>query len=59
MLMNSMNAQKLRNIIQQFESPDEISKLHEIHRLMLDGGPQKQVIDQALEQIKTLEANQP
>lgn len=59
MLMNSMNAQKLRSIIQQFESADEISKLHEIHRLMLDGGPQKQVLDQALEQIKSLEANQP
>lgn len=59
MLMNSMNTQKLRSIIQQFETADEISKLHEIHRLMLDGGPQKQVLDQALEQIKTLDATQP
>jgi hypothetical protein len=59
MLIKTMNAQKLRNIIQQFESPDEIRKLYDINLLMLAGGPQKEILDQAMEQIKTLEAAKP
>ncbi|TWT86518.1 hypothetical protein Mal64_33440 [Pseudobythopirellula maris] len=51
-LMNKMQANKLKKILLQFRTPDELDKLHEINELLLQGGPQKDVYDQALEQLK-------
>ena len=50
-LMNAMPTTTLKNILKKFKTQDELNQLHEIHSLQLDGGPQKEVFDEALSRL--------
>lgn len=51
-LMTALPTNTLTNILKRFATPDELKQLHEIHSLLLDGGPQKAVYDGALRQLQ-------
>lgn len=58
-LTNAMQPGKLKKILQKFRTPEELDALHAMHRLMLSGGPQAQLMQEALQQLRTLESNRP
>lgn len=58
-LMNSMTTTKLKRILQQFQTPEELEELHMIHQVMLDGGPQQEVFSRALMELDKLESSKP
>lgn len=58
-LMNTMSGSKLKKILSQFQTQEELDDLHAIHRLMMQGGPQKEVLDRALEELSQLQNGQP
>src|SRR6187431_523944 len=39
LLMSKMSESKLKSILKTFQTPAELSKLHEIHRRIMSGGP--------------------
>lgn len=54
-LMNAMPTNTLKGILKRFQSQEELDRLHEIHNLLLEGGPQKEVLDQALQRLNNRE----
>lgn len=56
LLMNAMATGKLKNILKKFKSDEELAQLHEIHKTMLSGGAQQEMMNEALEHLKNLEA---
>ncbi len=50
-LMNAMPSKTLTGILKRFQTEAELDQLHEIHNLMLNGGPIKAELDKVLQQI--------
>ncbi len=50
-LMRAMPVDSLQGILKKFQTPEDLAQLHEIHSLMLKGGPREQVIKNALKQL--------
>lgn len=50
-LMRTMPTDSLQGILKKFQTPEDLAQLHEIHDLMLQGGPREQVIKNALKQL--------
>ncbi len=50
-LMRSMPTDALQGILKKFQTPEDLAQLHEIHSLMLQGGPREQIIKNALKQL--------
>lgn len=46
-LLGRMSENKKGKILKSFSTPDELEKLHEIHRLMIDGNKSKDNLEQA------------
>ncbi|MEM1305493.1 MAG: hypothetical protein AAGG46_11385 [Planctomycetota bacterium] len=55
MLMNAMDAEKLKKILKTFVEEDDKADLHLIHQEMLKGGPQKELFDSYLDEIEGLD----
>ncbi len=50
-LMSAMPVDTLQGILKKFQTPEELAQLHEIHQLMLKGGPREQAITEVLDQL--------
>ncbi|MEM8864209.1 MAG: hypothetical protein AAGF31_01530 [Planctomycetota bacterium] len=59
LLMNAMSTGKLKSILKKFKSQEELDALHEIHRVMLSGGPQAQGMEAALRELQSLKSQRP
>jgi hypothetical protein len=55
LLMNKMSENKLAKILKEFESPEELDKLHEIHQRIL-GSTKTPQLQEALNELKSLES---
>jgi NADH dehydrogenase/NADH:ubiquinone oxidoreductase subunit G len=51
-LLGKMAENKKKKILLSFSTPDELDKLHEIHRLMLEANATKQRLDEAQNALK-------
>ncbi len=56
-LLGKMSDNKKAKILKSFSTPDELDKLHEIHRLMIDGDKSKDNLEQAKQELNAI--NQP
>lgn len=56
LLINAMSTAKLKAILKKFRTPQELDALHQIHKLMLDGGPQAAAMNEALKEIEDLKS---
>lgn len=54
LLLGRMSETKKSKILKAFMSPEELDKLHEIHRLMIDNNKGKQDLEQAQEELQSL-----
>ncbi len=54
LLLGRMSETKKSKILKAFSTPDELDKLHEIHRLMIDDNQGKQDLEQAQEELESL-----
>lgn len=54
LLLGRMSETKKAKILKAFTTPDELDKLHEIHRLMIDDNKNKQEIEAAKEELDAL-----
>jgi NADH dehydrogenase/NADH:ubiquinone oxidoreductase subunit G len=54
-ILGKMSENKKKKILQSFSTPDELDKLHEIHRLMIEANATKQKIDEAQNALKANE----
>lgn len=57
-IIGSMNTSKLKKIVQQFQTEPEQEKLHLIFQELLNGGAQRAVFQNALEELHRLKSNQ-
>lgn len=55
-LTKTMNTNKLKKILQRFVTPEEQEELHTILQSMLNGGPQQEVFENALEELNKLKS---
>jgi hypothetical protein len=55
LLMSKMSESKLKNILKTFQTPQELSKLHEIHRRIMTGGPEAANLKKAINELKSLD----
>ncbi|TWT77221.1 hypothetical protein Pla123a_18760 [Posidoniimonas polymericola] len=55
-LTKTMNTNKLKKILQRFILPEEQEELHTILQSMLNGGPQQEVFENALEELNKLKS---
>jgi len=55
MLMNKMSENKLKKILEKFQTDDELKKLHDIHRRIISGGPEAAKLDKALGELNALD----
>jgi hypothetical protein len=55
LLMNKMSENKLKKILEKFQTDKELSKLHEIHRRIISGGPESSKLDKALGELNSLD----
>ncbi len=55
LLMSKMSESKLAKILKTFQTPQELSKLHEIHRRIITGGPESSKLQKALGELNALE----
>jgi hypothetical protein len=53
-LLGRMSDNKKAKILKSFATPDELDKLHEIHRLMIDGKKNKEKLQQAQGELDAL-----
>jgi len=51
-ILGKMSENKKKKLLQSFSTPDELDKLHEIHRLMLEANATKQKLDEAQNALK-------
>lgn len=56
LLMSKMSESKLKNILKTFQTPQELSKLHDIHRRIMSGGPEAANLKKAINELNSLEA---
>src|SRR3990172_1374001 len=54
LLLGRMSESKKGKILKSFSTPDELDKLHEIHRLMIDGKENKEKLEQAQGELDAL-----
>jgi hypothetical protein len=54
LLLGRMSETKKSKILKAFTTPEELDKLHEIHRLMIDDNKGKQELEQAQEELESL-----
>jgi 3-methyladenine DNA glycosylase AlkC len=57
LLMNRMSENKLKNILKTFQTDKELSKLHEIHRRIMSGGPEATKLEKALGDLNAIDGN--
>jgi hypothetical protein len=55
LLMSKMSESKLKNILKTFQTPQELSKLHEIHRRIMSGGPESSNLKKAIGELNALD----
>lgn len=55
LLMSRMSESKLSKILKTFQTDKELSKLHEIHRRIIGGGPEASKLGKALNELDALE----
>jgi hypothetical protein len=55
LLMNKMSESKLKNILKTFQTPQELSKLHDIHRRIISGGADSANLKKAIGELNTLD----
>jgi|tagenome__1003787_1003787.scaffolds.fasta_scaffold20959259_2 hypothetical protein len=55
LLMNKMSESKLKNILKTFQTPQELSKLHEIHRRIISGGADSANLKKAIGELNALD----
>jgi len=55
-LMGQMSSNKLGKILKSFQSEEEKDKLYHIHRLILEGYPDKPDVDSALQELTALKS---
>ena len=53
LLMGEMSGTKLKKILERFEEQDDLDRLYKIHSLMLDGHPQKKILDEAFQMLNS------
>jgi hypothetical protein len=53
-ILGKMSENKKKKILLSFSTPEELDKLHEIHRLMLEAGSTKQKLSEAQNALKAL-----
>ncbi len=56
LLMSKMSESKLKNILKTFQTPQELSKLHEIHRRIISGGPESANLKKAIGELNALDS---
>jgi hypothetical protein len=56
LLMNKMSESKLKSILKTFQTPQELSKLHDIHRRIISGGLDSANLKKAINEINALDA---
>jgi hypothetical protein len=54
LLLGRMSDSKKAKILKSFTTPEELDKLHEIHRLMMDSSESKQQLEQAQDELNSL-----
>lgn len=54
LLLGRMSETKKSKILKAFTTPEELDKLHEIHRLMIDNNQNQQDLEQAQEELDAL-----
>jgi hypothetical protein len=54
LLLGRMSDSKKAKILKSFTTPEELDKLHEIHRLMMDASESKQQLEQAQDELNSL-----
>ena len=54
LLLGRMSETRKAKILKAFTTPEELDKLHEIHRLMIDDNRNKQEIEAAKEELDAL-----
>ena len=55
LLMSKMSESKLKNILKTFQTPQELSKLHDIHRRIISGGPDSANLKKAIGELNALD----
>jgi hypothetical protein len=55
LLMSKMSESKLKNILKTFQTPQELTKLHDIHRRIMSGGPEAANLKKAINELKSLD----
>jgi hypothetical protein len=55
LLMSRMSESKLKNILKTFQTPQELSKLHDIHRRIISGGPEAANLKKAIGDLNALD----
>ncbi len=55
LLMSKMSESKLKNILKTFQTPQELSKLHDIHRRIISGGPESANLKKAIGELNALD----
>jgi hypothetical protein len=55
LLMSKMSESKLKNILKTFQTPQELTKLHEIHRRIMSGGPESANLKKAIGELNALD----
>jgi hypothetical protein len=53
--MNKMSESKLKSILKTFQTPQELSKLHDIHRRIINGGPDSANLKKAINELNALD----
>jgi len=51
LLMSKMSESKLKSILKTFQTPQELSKLHDIHRRIMSGGPEAANLKKAINEL--------
>lgn len=54
LLLGRMSDSKKAKILKSFTTPEELDKLHEIHRLMMDASESKKQLEQAQDELNSL-----
>lgn len=55
LLMSKMSDSKLKNVLKTFQTPQELSKLHDIHRRIMSGGPEAANLKKAINELNSLD----
>ncbi len=55
LLMSRMSESKLKNILKTFQTPQELSKLHDIHRQIISGGVESATLKKAIGELNALD----